>query len=146
MDSAPTSSADVDLYPLRGRKAVEHFIGLEPAQRYHHLRRLFSPPGNDSLLSAAGREITFLHVPEMRCISWIWPSVLRADYRHTRYESIQQSLLTATLYVQRPLTEDEAQAVTHWSAKEGSRLMLTAMLVMLLASSIPAMGPDNLVR
>ena len=146
MDCTSPSSPDVDLNPIRGRKAVEHFIGLEPAQRYHHLRRLFRLSGNNSLPSAAGKEITFLHIPEMRCMVWLWPSVLRADYRHTRYESIQQSLLTATLYVQRPLTEDEAQAVTYWSAKEGSRLMLTGMLVLLLAGSFPGMGPDKLVR
>ncbi|MCJ1333909.1 hypothetical protein MMC10_010615 [Thelotrema lepadinum] len=129
---------------LHGRKAIEHYEALEPSQKYYHLSRILCPPANASSPSLIGKDITLLHLPEPRFLPWLW-RLLGSHYNYTRYQFVHRSLLSATLSVQRPLTEDEAQAVSYWSAKERNRIEWTDTCY-IFAITMFGLGPMHMVR
>ncbi|MCJ1333908.1 hypothetical protein MMC10_010614 [Thelotrema lepadinum] len=134
----PWSTPDVDLRNLNGLEAVEYFNKAELAQRYHYLTSIFRR-GNDT--SPAARDVSLLYLPEPRCVSL--PLFPKKSYYSGRNNFLRQSLLTATLFVQRPLTEDETSAVTHWSARDYNSLTFSTIF---LLTGFVFFGPTNVIR
>ena len=97
--------------PLAGTKAVEHFVRLDQAQKYHYISHILKPNSRPPV----GEQLSLRHLPD------IWSKhflLSRRLYDFQRYDYTRRSLLTATLFLQRPLTQQETDAVTYWSTKE----------------------------
>ena len=137
----PWSASKVDLSSLTGLEAVKYFNKAESAQRYRYLSNILGRK-DTALYSPVTKDISLLDLPEPRVVSS--PIFLgKKFYYYGRNNFVRQSLLTATLYVQRPLNEDEARAVTHWSAREyNSFAFSTAFLFVGFA----IFGPWNAIR
>ena len=137
-----SSTSDANSTSFRGQKTVEYYNNLDPAQKYHHLSGLL-PLGVRALPSSpVGKDISFLCLPEIR-----YPLLIglpRKSYYRFRYNYLQRSILTATLYVQRPLTEEETSAVTYWSARENN-VKECFMMAYFVGLSM-GLWPQNLLR
>ena len=137
-----SSTPDTNPTSMRGQKTVEYYNNLDPAQKYHHLSGLLPLGASVSPSSPVGKDISFLYLPEFRYPLLI--GLRRKDYYRFRYNYLQRSLLTATLYVQRSLTEEETRAVTYWSARENN-VKECFMTVYMIGIGI-GLGPQNLLR
>lgn len=101
---------------FRGRKAVEHFNPLGPMHQLGAISQFLHPRIAYFPSPFVGKELPLRDLPET---PWPASKLLPTEYfAFQRYDYTRRSLLTAALYVQRPLMKDEARAVACWSAKQ----------------------------
>lgn len=112
--SSPESDTH-NLWPVyRGSQAVKYFETLNPAQKYRYLLNIFQ--SRKEIPASWTSTDQQLSLGDLPLLPWFFRPLPLSCYRFHRYEYTQRSLLTATIFLQRPLMEEEAKAIAHWSA------------------------------
>ena len=97
---------------------MQHFKSLPPAERYRYLSSvLHQQNGIQSPPSAVGETFEFLSplLKESFTLN-LTPLFLGKNYdAFLRYDYIRRSLLTASLYLSKPLTENQVKAIVFHS-------------------------------
>lgn len=83
--------------------------------------------------STVGKVFSFHHLPDLPSLTK-WLPEEKVLYAEGRHNNLKRSLLTATLYLQRPLTEKEVDSVMYWSTKESNCHRVTGFLMLFALS------------
>ena len=98
-----------------GRAAVEYFETLDSAQKYHYISKILAQRSDSSLMESSNNVITFRDA--VQCPFPLFPGFKYA-FARARWVGTRDSILTATLFLQRRLNEDEAGAIVYWTSKQ----------------------------
>lgn len=106
---------ELSFLPLRGSKAVKYFSCLDDCKKYHYIRSVLQPEQLALYRPLTGAALISLEIYPQS--PWPLQYLSTANlFAFQRYDYIRRSILTATLFLQRPLTNHETAAVANESA------------------------------